>query len=249
MKITEENTTHIRVFKKTKPRLDQISEKLGLKIPEVLSLIIGDLDRDTLLSDGLAKLCTIQRQHGFSSLSYTIQYILTQLNSVEEHKIADINTIASSDIPYILTSPPRTGKTTFCKQLIQSTRYYGRPILVVDVNNEYSELQDIGYGFYNVPFSSFRDHIRYVPNQFSSQKSIEDLYEHLDRVKHTTKTLTIIQEESQTISDLAIFLKVLGSARHHLAGFLALTPLSKISSFEGIEVLTVNRTLPIETTT
>jgi len=263
MKITEENTTHIRVFKKTKLRLDQLSEKLSLSTPEVLSLIIGDLTEDTALSGCISKLSSIQQQHGFKTLLHTIQYLLSQRNNENQYKTASIEMIANTDTPFILTAPPRGFKTTFCKQLIQSKQYEGRPILVIDVNNEYTELQDIGYGFYNVPFSSFRDHIRYVPNQFSSQKSIEDLYEHLDRVKHTTKTLTIIQEESQTISDLSIFLKVLGSSRHFFSGFIACSPLSKISSFAGIEVIvpppsplmvqegesqtSVNKALPIET--
>ncbi len=260
IRITEENTTHIRIFRSDKPRLEQLTKKLGCTIPETLSLIIGDINDDAILSDGLAKLCAIQRTHGFKSISYTIQYLLTQLQSEEEHKIADINTIASTDVPYILTSPPKTGKTTLCKQLIGSQEYSERPILVLDINGEYPELRDIGYTFYNIDFTTLKEHVRFVPNQYSPQKSVEDLFEHLDRVKHTTKSLTIIAEEAQTFADLAIFCKVLGSARHHLAGFLALTPLSKISSFSGIEVLTVkkesfaeekvltvNRELPVET--
>jgi Cdc6-like AAA superfamily ATPase len=249
IRITEENTTHVRIFRTDKPRLEQLTQKLGCTVPETLSLIIGDINEDTILSDGLAKLCAIQRQYGFKSLSYTIQFILTQLQC-EQHKIADIKTISETDKPFILTSPPRTGKTLFAKSLVMSKEYVDRPILVIDVNqNEYPELKDVGYNFYNIDFTTFRDHIRFIPNQWSPQKSVEDLFEHLDRVKHTTKSLTIIAEEAQTFADLAIFCKVLGSARHHLSGFLALTPLSKIASFSGIEVLTVNNQLPVETTT
>jgi hypothetical protein len=263
IRITEENTTHVRLFKKDKTKIFKLSQKLGVTIPEALSLIIGDLSDDATLSEGLAKLCAVQREHGFKSLGYAIQYLLTQSKSDEEHKVADINTIVLSDIPYIITAPPRNFKTTFCKRLIQSNEYSDRPILVVDINNEYTELKDIGYGFYNIDFQTFKEHVRFVPNPFSAQKSVEDLYEHLDRIKHTTKSLTVIQEEAQTIADLAIFLKVLGSARHHLSGFLAITPLSKISSFSGIDVLTVkkealmvkeelltvNKTLPIKKST
>jgi len=262
IRITEENTTHIRIFRADKARLEQLVKKLSVTIPEALSLIIGDITDDAILSEGLAKLCAIQRAQGFASLGYTIKYLLSQSESVEEHKIADINTIASSDVPYIITSPPRGFKTTFAKRLIQSKAYEQRAILVVDVNNEYTELKDVGYNFYNIDFQNFKEHVRFVPNPFSAQKSIADLYEHLDRVKHTTKSLTVIQDEAQSIADLAIFCKVLGSTRHFLSGFLALTPLSKISSFAGIEiltirketfseeeVLTVNRTLPVETST
>jgi hypothetical protein len=212
-------------------------------IPEALGIMVDDMTNDSALMDSFSKLSAIQRTHGFKTLGYAIQYLIKQTIG-QQHKIADVKTIIENDIPYVLTSPPKTGKTTFCKQLIKALE--GTPVLVVDVNGEYLELKDIGYGFYNIDFAKSKEHMRFVPNPYSVQKSVEDLFEHLDRVKYTLKPLTLIAEEAQTFSDLAIFCKMLGSARHFLSGFIAVTPLSNISSFQGIEVLIVNKLLTVE---
>ena len=116
--------THMRINCEDKPKLDELPKKLGCaSIPEALSVLLKNINEKSIirvLDEDLPKLQQIMSEKGFRDLAFVVHYILDKAQDEVKLKTVTIDSIMESNVPFVLTSPPKTGKTTFCKKLIDS---------------------------------------------------------------------------------------------------------------------------------
>lgn len=180
------------------------------------------------------KLQKIKATVGFRNFAWVVHRLLEE----QAENLASVEVVMDGRVPVVLTGLPLCGKTTFTKRkLLPSLKGY--PVLVVDSWNEYDELSDIQYGFYNLIFKDFNEHIRFVPNTHSKVGviDVENLFAHLDMKRQEMSKWIIIVEEAHSYKNISAFTKFLYGSRHIVRKMVVITP--QTDAFQGLITLTV----------
>jgi len=180
------------------------------------------------------KLKQIKTRVGFKNFAWVIHKLLEE----QAKNLASVEAVMKGTVPVVLTGKPYCGKTTFVmKKLLPALK--NNPVLVVDSWNEYDELSDIQYGFYNLNFKDFNEHMRFVPNTQSKvgMIEVENLFAHLDMMRQEMSNWIIIVEEAHSYKNVSAFTKFLYGSRHIVRKMVAITP--QTDAFQGLLTLTI----------
>jgi hypothetical protein len=187
-----------------------------------------------IFKDDLAKLNRIREESGFKSNAFVIHSLLEN----QAKKLATFEAVMESNVPIVLTGKPLSGKSTFIKTKVLPS-LLGTPVLVIDVQNEYTNLKVVGFDIFSLNFDSFSEHLRFVPNKQSmvAESEIGSLFANLEMKKEQLSKLVIIAEEGQSFKNIPSFVRFLYGSRHIIRKMVVITP--QIDAFQGLLTLTV----------
>jgi len=105
------------------------------------------------------KLSGLKEKTNLKTFDGIVSYLLAQ--RIEEYPQPTIENIIQDSIPIIITGLPGVGKTFFLRNLIPDLEC---SVFVLDVHNEYGNLEAINLGeFFSLDFNRDRK-IRFIPN-------------------------------------------------------------------------------------
>ncbi|MGC9145972.1 MAG: hypothetical protein ACP5GS_07695 [Nitrososphaeria archaeon] len=170
----------------------------------------------------LARLRELKKKYSFKSYESVIIYLL---NTVEREGMippATYGAIFADSKPVIITGPSGAGKTTTVKELLAKENN----VFVLDVADEYSEMQKISMGdFFGFSWSAGR--FRFVPNSNLEVSKAEagTIFSHLNFIKNSgiLKNWVIVVEEGHRFKDDVNLRALLIEARKFVKKMIVVT--------------------------
>lgn len=183
--------------------------------------------------EDLAKLNSIRDHCGFRGIAWVVRSLLEQ----QATNIATVEAIMNERVPVVLTGRPLAGKSYFVKQELLPA-LNNNPVLIIDVQNEYKELRQIGFDIFGFDFANFNEHVRFVPNSQSmvGESEVSSLFSNLEMKRELLSQWTIITEEAQAFKNVPCFVRFLYGSRHILRKMVVVTP--QTDCFQGLKTVT-----------
>lgn len=187
-----------------------------------------------IFTEDRTRLSTIRNECGFRSSAYVLHSLLEQ----QAKNAATVEAIMDSRAPVVVTGKPLAGKSFFIKNKLLPA-LTGNPVLLIDVQNEYTNLKKIGFDIFGLNFENYTEHVRFAPNTQSmvAESEISSLFSNLEMKKEVLSNWVIIAEESQSFKTLAPFVRFLYGSRHIVRKMIVVTP--QTDCFQGLTTLTV----------
>jgi hypothetical protein len=190
-----------------------------------------------LQEEDFEKLKRIKDECQINDLGAVIHQLL-QSQAITE--IVTVERVMKERTPVLLVGKPLAGKSQFIKtKLLPSLT--GQPVLLLDVQDEYSNLKSIGFDIFSLDFENFTEHIRFVINKQSmvAESEVSSLFSNLEMKREVLSKWTIIIEECQSFVNVTPFLRFLYGSRHIVRKMVCISP--KTDCLQGLQTYTVFR--------
>jgi len=236
--------THTWVRKDDYEQLKVIMNAMGTpNLAETIHNVLHPEDHRPLTlvklqKEDFEKLQKIKDECQILDVGATIHQLLQTQACTE---IVTVERVMNERTPVLLVGKPLAGKSHFIKtKLLPSL--IGQPVLIVDVQDEYSNLKSIGFDIFSLNFENFAEHIRFVVNKQSmvAESEVSSLFSNLEMKREVLSKWTIIVEECQSFSvNVAPFLRFLYGSRHIVRKMVCVSP--KTDCLLGLQTFTVFR--------
>ena len=191
----------------------------------------------------IEKLLELKRAMNIKSIDAVVGYLVSEI--LADFKQATVEEVMKDTVPVILTGIPNAGKTFFLREKLLPSLNSEDPVLVVDVHDEYPNLEKINQGdFYALDFKAEKRKLRFLPNPDVgvSKSEVAGLIAHLVRNQKLLEHWTIIVEEGHRFEKLKVLKDFLAEARKHTQKVIVVS--HQVEPFKGLgRILGIHRAI------